>query len=67
MANEITSLLRISEVSRSTGLARSTIYEKISAGSFPKPIKITPKTSAWIANEVEQWVQDRINDSRTAA
>lgn len=59
-----TSLIRIKEVVNITGLARATIYAKAANGTFPSPIKLSERASAWIASEIEQWVQDRISDSR---
>ena len=64
MAIENTSLLRLSEVVKITGLAQSTIYAKVANSTFPPPIKLSERASAWIAKEVEQWVQDRISESR---
>lgn len=64
MATENTSLLRLPEVVQITGLAKATIYQKVSTQSFPPPIKLSERASAWIASEVEQWVQQRIADSR---
>lgn len=53
-------LLRREEVERVTGLARSTIYDGIRAGTFPKPIPLTTTARAWVESEVLQFVADRI-------
>jgi prophage regulatory protein len=50
-----------------TGLARSTIYERIATGGFPKPIHLGPRSVGWIADEVEDWIAARIAESRSAA
>ena len=65
MAIENTSLLRLSDVVKITGLARATIYAKVSTNTFPPPIKLSERASAWIAEEVEQWVQERIAQSHS--
>lgn len=49
-------LLRIKEVSKLTGMSRSSIYEKAKRGDFPKPIKLGPKTSAWIKREIKDHI-----------
>jgi prophage regulatory protein len=54
------SLLRRNQVEAMTGLARSTIYKLIKAGSFPKPIQLTDRAVAWPSNLVESWVSERI-------
>ncbi len=46
-------LLRLPAVKEATGLARSTIYALIAKGEFPRPIKLTPKLSAWDAAEID--------------
>lgn len=57
-------ILRLRVVMHRSGLARSTLYDKMSKGEFPKPISLGPRAVGWIADEVEQWIQDRIEESR---
>ena len=57
-------ILRMSAVMSRTGLARSSIYDKISKGEFPKPINLGRRAVGWVADEVETWIQDRIDESR---
>lgn len=61
-----TTLLRIKDVKRATGLGISTIYARVANGQFPPPIKLTSKSSAWVSSEIEEWVQARIAESRAA-
>ncbi|AMK16777.1 prophage CP4-57 regulatory protein [Sphingobium sp. MI1205] len=49
------SLLRLPEVLRRTGLKRSTLYNKIAAGSFPSQIQISNNCTAWRESEIETW------------
>jgi prophage regulatory protein len=48
-------LLRRPEVERETGLSRSTIYERMEAGTFPRPRRIGARAVAWPASEIEAW------------
>ena len=48
-------LLRRPEVERETGLSRSTIYERMEAGTFPRPLRVGPRAVRWPANEIEAW------------
>lgn len=50
-----TRLLRLPEVQRITGMGRSTIWKRAGDGTFPQPVKLGPRTTAWVAAEVEQW------------
>ena len=64
--------IRLSEVMSRTGYGRTSIYRKMEDGSFPKSLKLggPPKDPnefdsraiAWIEEEVDQWVEDRIED-----
>lgn len=53
-------LLRLPEVEKATGKRRSAIYAEIQAGNFPRPVKIGPRASAWVAAEVQTWIASRI-------
>ena len=53
-------LLRIHEVSKLTGLSRSSIYKQIELKNFPKGVKITGRSIAWSSKDVEAWIADRI-------
>jgi prophage regulatory protein len=52
--------LRAAEVRRLTGVKRSTQYEWIAQGKFPKPIRLSPRLVVWSAEEIEAWQRDRI-------
>ena len=61
MSNEnAPSLLRLREVCRRVGLAKSSIHDAIRAGRFPRPTHQTPHTSAWVSTEIDEWVASRI-------
>jgi prophage regulatory protein len=46
---------RLPAVKKITGLARTTIYELIKAGEFPKPIPISRRGVAWSEIEIVDW------------
>jgi prophage regulatory protein len=60
-------LIRLPEVIRQTGLARSSIYDGIRAGTFPKPVPLCGRNVAWVESEIQQWIAERIAASRGAA
>lgn len=47
--------MRRDEVERLTGMPRSTIYEKMSKGEFPKNIKIGGRAVGWLESEIAEW------------
>ena len=50
-------IVRRDEVSKLTGLARATIYKKVSDGSFPAPIRLGARSVGWRLSEVVDWLQ----------
>ncbi len=57
-------ILRLPEVKKSTGLSRSTIYMRISQGTFPKPVGLGGRAVGWLEAEIQEWLQQRIEASR---
>lgn len=55
-------IIRLQEVIDSTGLARSTIYKYIAAGTFPKPVSLGDRCRGWLLSEVEGWIMARIEE-----
>ncbi|MGA0613330.1 helix-turn-helix transcriptional regulator [Paracoccus sp. KR1-242] len=51
--------LRRRAVEEVTGLGRSTIYDLMSKGQFPRPIKLTGKAVAWPESAVSDWLENR--------
>ena len=52
--------LRPPEVINRTGYRRTSIYEKISEGTFPAPIKLGPRAVAWVSEEIDKWMDARV-------
>ena len=61
------SILRRKEVQARTGWARSTIYQAMAEGRFPKAIHLGPRSVGWLASEVDSWIAERVAQSRPAA
>ncbi|WP_369942752.1 helix-turn-helix transcriptional regulator [Xanthomonas medicagonis] len=58
--------LRIREVLARTGLPKSTLYDRIRVGSFPKPVPLGGTLSAWVESEVEDWMAARIAERESS-
>lgn len=63
--NRLPRLMRFPEVKQATGLCRSQVHAMIAEGRFPRQIKLSTRASAWIAEEVYSWIEQRINESRS--
>tara|TARA_B100002003_G_C14025411_1_gene494439 strand:- start:125 stop:376 length:252 start_codon:yes stop_codon:yes gene_type:complete len=67
--------IRLSEVMSRTGYGRTSIYRKMEDGSFPNSLKLggplkdpnefDSRAIAWIEEEVDQWIESRIQDRVT--
>jgi len=54
-------ILRLKQVLDITGLSRSTIYAYISDGLFPKQIAIGERAVGWTSDDIDQWLNEKIN------
>ena len=51
--------LRRPAVEAATGLSRSTIYDMMGRGEFPRPVRIGRRAVAWPQSVIQQWLADR--------
>lgn len=66
--NEIPNrLLKRTEVSKVTSLGKTSLYELMKAGEFPKPINIGARRVAWLQSDVENWITERLAQAGRAA
>lgn len=58
-------ILRRKQVENRTGLSRSTIYARISEGTFPPPINLGGgRAVGWIEMEIDNWLRSQIEATR---
>lgn len=50
-------LLRLADVEKMVALGRSTIYRRMSDGTFPRPVSLGPNVVRWRASAIEQWIE----------
>ncbi len=63
MANVI---LRLPTVKARTGFSRSSIYQRVADGSFPRPVSLGARAVGWIESEIEAWISRKIEESRNS-
>ena len=54
-----TGFLRLSSVMQFVPFSRSAIYQKMSVGEFPKPIRFGSRTVAWKAEDIREWIEQQ--------
>ena len=52
-------IIRLGQVKTMTGLSRSTIYHFMSLGEFSRQVKLGPRSSGWVMDEVDAWIQEQ--------
>ncbi len=57
-------ILRLPDVIDRVGFSRSTIYDFVSKGRFPAPVRIGIRAVGWLESEIEAWVQTKFDTSR---
>ena len=57
-------ICRLPDVMARTGLSRSTIYGLIHKGRFPSQVNLGPRAVGWVENEIADWIEARIDESR---
>lgn len=55
-----TRIVRMRELTKLTGLARSRIYQLQAEGQFPKSIKLSARSVGWIELEILAWIEERM-------
>jgi len=54
------SIWRINKVTAECGISRSKVYELMKEGKFPRPVKIVGKINGWNSEQVERWIDERL-------
>lgn len=52
-------IMRRPEVERTVGLSRSQIYELMSKGLFPRPLRLGPRAVGWRSSFIFRWLDER--------
>ncbi|HCI6069223.1 AlpA family transcriptional regulator [Leclercia sp.] len=56
--------IRLSEVQRRTGYSKAWLYRLMSQKKFPSSVKIGSRSIAFIESEIDEWINQRIAESR---
>lgn len=59
-------IMRLPRVMEATGLGRSSIYNKMEEGDFPKSRRISVRAVGWDSLEIEEWVESKLDGTKEA-
>lgn len=60
-SNQAPSIIRRKQVEQRVALSRTTIYDMVRNGTFPKPIALGAGSVGWVESEVTDWLNERIS------
>lgn len=64
--SESLSIIRKPQLLDRLGFSKSTLYKMISKGEFPPPVHISTRVSGWPSSEIDDWIKQRVAESRAA-
>lgn len=56
--------IKLNQVLEKIGIARSTYYRDRHLLNLPQSVKVTGSLEVWLEEDIEQWMQERIDLSR---
>ena len=57
-------IIRRKELEKIVGLSRSSIYLRMSNGTFPKPIPLGGRSVGWLVSDIQAWIDARIAEAK---
>lgn len=60
-------LLKLPQVRERVALSTAAIYERMAAGTFPRPVKIGERAVTWPASAIQRWIEKQIAAADHAA
>ncbi|WP_207000627.1 AlpA family transcriptional regulator [Trinickia mobilis] len=58
--------INIKQVAAKVSLGQSTIYRMIAKGEFPKPFSLGGNRTAWLEEDIDDWLADKAGKPRPA-
>ena len=52
-------ILRLPLVKGRTGLSRTSIYDFVKRGTFPRPVALGPRAVGWLESDITAWIEQR--------
>jgi len=53
--------IRIKDVMKKTSIPKSTIWLWVKEEKFPKPIKLSERTTVWKESDIDEWMESKID------
>ncbi len=56
-----TGYIRIKELLKFIPVSRSTVWNSVKAGRFPKPVKLSQRVTAWHVNDIRAYINSFVD------
>ena len=57
-------VIKLPEVLQIVKCSKAKVYSEMKKGNFPKPIKLGDRAVAWVMDDVTEWLEQRIKQSK---
>jgi prophage regulatory protein len=57
----------VKETAKRVCLCKSELYDRLKAGTFPKPVALGPRKVVFLESEIDAWIRAKINDENNHA
>ena len=54
-----TGFLRQPQVLTFIPISKSTLWRRVTEGTFPAPVKLSPRVTVWRAEDVRRWIEEQ--------
>jgi prophage regulatory protein len=58
-------IVRRPQVEARVGLRRSTIYQRMADGDFPRPVRLGGRAVGWLSTEIDHWINQQVELTRS--
>ena len=59
-------IIRVPTVLERIGVSRSTLYQWVSEGKFPRSVPIGDRAVGWLESDVDAWIERKAAEAETA-
>lgn len=56
--------IRVDAVQRLVGFKKTEIGDRVRAGTFPKPIKLSTRVAVWLESDIRAWMAEQVAAAR---
>ncbi len=59
MSDQQLAMARVNTVARLCAVSKATVWRKVAAGQFPRPVKLSERITAWRMADVNAWLASK--------